>query len=230
MQFHHSYLGVSKYFPTSSPLRTCCEDTVEFVSESLSWNSNTLATWCEELTHWERPWCWERLRAGGKGSDRGWDGWMASPTQWTWVWVDSRSWWWTGRPGVLWFMGLQRVGYDWATGQNWTLSGVVLPGKGTRHRNTQWAVSFPGFLTCAFLMVCVQSDPSFHFLLIKNPGRTQPLSFCGQNIRSKSNDLTLLPLSLRETSMQSSELIRKSLIAAGQAEKQKLKISLFCFF
>ena len=59
------------------------------------------ATWCEELTHLKRPWCWERLRAGGEGDDRGWDGWMASPTQWTWVWVDSGSWWWTGRPGVL---------------------------------------------------------------------------------------------------------------------------------
>ena len=60
----------------------------------------------------ERPWCWERLRAGEEGDDREWDGWMASPTQWTWVWVDSSSWWWTGRPGVLQFMGLQRVGYD----------------------------------------------------------------------------------------------------------------------
>ena len=67
----------------------------------LKLNSNTLATWCEELTHLQRPWCWERLRAGGEGDDRGWDGWMASPTRWTWVWVDSRSWWWTGRPGVL---------------------------------------------------------------------------------------------------------------------------------
>ena len=61
----------------------------------------------EELTHWKRPWCWERLRAGGEGDDRGWDGWMALPTQWTWVWVDSGSWWWTGRPGVLQFMGSQ---------------------------------------------------------------------------------------------------------------------------
>ena len=52
-----------------------------------SWNSNTLATWCGELTHLKRSWCWERLRAGGEGDDRGWDGWMASPTQWTWVWV-----------------------------------------------------------------------------------------------------------------------------------------------
>ena len=58
-----------------------------------SWNSNTLATWWEELTHWKGPWCWERFKAGGEGEDRGWDGWMVSPTQWTWVWVGSGSWW-----------------------------------------------------------------------------------------------------------------------------------------
>ena len=80
-----------------------------------SWNSNTLATLCEELTHWKRPWCWEGLGAGGKGDDRGWDGWMASSTQWIWVWVNSGSWWWTGRLGMLWFMGSQRVGHDWVT-------------------------------------------------------------------------------------------------------------------
>ena len=84
-----------------------------------SWNSNTLATWCEELTHWKRPWCWERLKAGGEGDNRGWGGWMASLTQWTWVWVNSGSWWWTGRPGVLRFTGLQRIGHDWATELNW---------------------------------------------------------------------------------------------------------------
>ena len=72
-----------------------------------SWNSNTLATSCKELTHWERLWCWEGLGAGGEGDDRGWDGWMASLTQWTWVWVNSGSWWWTGRPGMLQFMGSQ---------------------------------------------------------------------------------------------------------------------------
>ena len=55
-----------------------------------------LQSWCEELTHWKRPWCWERLKAGGEGDDRVWDGWMASPTRWTWVWVSSGSWWWTG--------------------------------------------------------------------------------------------------------------------------------------
>ena len=64
------------------------------------------------LTDLKRPWCWERLKAGREGDDRGWDGWMASPTQWTWVWVSSGSWWWTGRPGVLQSMGLQRVGHD----------------------------------------------------------------------------------------------------------------------
>ena len=70
-----------------------------------SWSSNTLATWCKELTHLKRPWYWERVKAGGEGNDRGWNGWMASPTQWIWVWVNSGSWWWTGRPGVLQFMG-----------------------------------------------------------------------------------------------------------------------------
>ena len=80
-----------------------------------SWNSNPLATWCEDLTPWKRTRCWERLRAGGEGDDRGGDGWMASPTPWTWVWVSSRSWWWTGRPGVLQSMGSQGVGHDWAT-------------------------------------------------------------------------------------------------------------------
>ena len=84
-----------------------------------SWNSNILATWCEELTHFNRPWCWERLRAGGEGVNRRWDGWIASLIQWTWVWVDHGSWWWTGRPGVLWFLGSWRVGHDWVTELNW---------------------------------------------------------------------------------------------------------------
>ena len=70
--------------------------------------------WC-----WERLWCWVRLKAGGEGDNRGWDGCMASLTQWTWIWVNSRSWWWTGRPGVLRFMGSQRVEHNWATELNW---------------------------------------------------------------------------------------------------------------
>ena len=85
-----------------------------------SWNCSTLATSCVELTHWKRLWCWGGLGAGGEGDNRGWDGWMASPTRWTWVWVNSGSWWWTGRPGVLRFMGSQRVGHNLSTELNWT--------------------------------------------------------------------------------------------------------------
>ena len=80
-----------------------------------SWSFSTLATWCDELTHWKRPWCWERLKTAGEGDDRGWDDWMASLTQWTWVWASSRSWWWTGKPGML--QGLQRVRHDWVPKQ-----------------------------------------------------------------------------------------------------------------
>ena len=76
----------------------------------LIWRANSL----------EKTLMLERLRTWGEGDDRGWDGWMASSTQWIWDWVDSGSWWWAGRPGVLQFMGLQRVGHDWATELNWT--------------------------------------------------------------------------------------------------------------
>ena len=100
--------------PTSSSWRKSVLG-VHWKDWCCSWNSNTLATWCEELTHWKRPWCWEGLGAGGEGDDRRWDGWIASPTRWTWVWVNSGSWWWTGRPGVLRFMGLHRVRHDWVT-------------------------------------------------------------------------------------------------------------------
>ena len=104
-----------------------------------SWKSSTFITWCEELTHWKRPWCWERLKTGGEGDDRGWDGWMASPTRWTWVWVNSGSWWWTGRPGVLQSMGSQRVGHNWATELNRWDSGESFGNKtmrsGTNHSN-----------------------------------------------------------------------------------------------
>ena len=104
------------------------------LSEHLLWvrepcmcmNSRVDSNWCEELTYWKRSWCWERLKAG-EGDDRGWDGWTASSTWWTWVWVNSRSWWWTGRPGVLQSMGSQRVGHDWETELNWTEGPVASP-------------------------------------------------------------------------------------------------------
>ena len=84
-----------------------------------SWSFNTLAIWCEELTHWKRPWWWETLKAGGEGDERGWDGWMASLPRWTWVWASSGTWWWTRKPGMLQSMGSQRAGHDWTTELNW---------------------------------------------------------------------------------------------------------------
>ena len=82
---------------------------------------NTLTTWCEELTHWKRSWCWERLKAGGEGDNRRWDGWMTSLTGWTWIWISSGSQWRTGKPGVLQSMGSQRV--DTTEWLNWNHNG-----------------------------------------------------------------------------------------------------------
>ena len=111
-----------------------------------SWCSNPLSTWCKELTHWKRPWCWARLKAGGEEDNRGWDGWLASPTQGTWVWASSGSWWWTRKPGVLQFMGLQRVRHDWV---NWS----ELDSHGPTRLFCPW--DFPGKNTkigCHFLL------------------------------------------------------------------------------
>ena len=87
--------------------------------------AETPILWPPDMKNWLiwtlSPWCWERLKAGGEGDVRAWDGWMASPTQWMWVWASSRSWLWTGRPGVLQSMGSQRVGRDWVT----ELNGIV---------------------------------------------------------------------------------------------------------
>ena len=91
-----------------------------------SWSSNTLTTWCKELTHWIRPWCWERLRAEREGDDRGRDGWIASLTQWTWVWARSKRQWRTGKPRVLQSMGSQRAGHNLTTEQQQQLSTCTL--------------------------------------------------------------------------------------------------------
>ena len=110
----------------------------------LNWNSRTLATSWEELTHWKRLWCWEGLGAGGEGDDRGWVGWMASRTRWTWVWVNSGRWWWTGKPGVLQFMGSQS---DMTERLNWTeLSKgamLVLPDKQSKIKTAYRIWNFP---------------------------------------------------------------------------------------
>ena len=103
--------------PTSPSLRKSVLN-IHWKDWCWSWNYNNLATWYKELTHLKRPSCWERLRAGGEGDNRGWDGWVASPTQWTWVWVNSGVWWCTGKSGVLQSMD-HRVGHDWATELNW---------------------------------------------------------------------------------------------------------------
>ena len=83
--------------------------------------AETPILWPPDAKNWllRKDWCWERLKAGGEGDNRGWDGWMASLTWWTWVWVGSGSWWWTGKPDTLEPMGSQRVGHDWATELNW---------------------------------------------------------------------------------------------------------------
>ena len=96
----------------------------EYVFHFLQVKTRAEDTWIKgkvsqdkELTHWKRPWCWEGLRAGGEGDDRGWDGWMASLTRCTWVWVNSGSWWSTGRPGVLVVHGVAKC-QTWLS--NWT--------------------------------------------------------------------------------------------------------------
>ena len=97
----------------------------------------------EELTYWKRPWCWERLKVGGEGDDRGWDGWMASPIWWTWVWASSRSWWWTGKLGLLQSRGSQRVRHDWVTELNWATWEVVTLFNGYykyRMRRNKWKI------------------------------------------------------------------------------------------
>ena len=90
------------------------------------WNSSTLAAWCDKLTHLRRPWYWERLKAGGGGDHREWDGWMESSTQRTWICVNSGTWWMPGRPGMLQSMGLQRVEHDWVMKLNSSLLMVRL--------------------------------------------------------------------------------------------------------
>ena len=101
--------------------------------------------WCEELTHLKRPWCWERLKT--EEVDRGWDGWMASPIWWTWVWASSRSWWQTRKPGVLQCMELQGVGHNWGTEPDWTKTKIPASIKLTfwekKHQNRN-VKGFPG--------------------------------------------------------------------------------------
>ena len=128
----------------------------------------------------EKPWCWEGLGAGGIGDDRRWDGWMASPTRWAWVWVDSGSRWWTGRPGVLWFMGLQRVGHDWATELNW---GRPRQPKSAEQTNRgKW---FPKeTIVCVFREIhwspWISTNVCLHDVKLCEKGKKVPLQAIGQ--------------------------------------------------
>jgi len=94
----------------------------------------------------EKTWCWERLEVGGEGDNRGWDGWIASPPWRTWVWASSRSWWWTGKPGVLQSMGSQRVRHDWVTELNWTILKGVVPRKCVLCGPTCWLLGMEDFM------------------------------------------------------------------------------------
>ena len=94
----------------------------------------------ENGTHLKGPWCWEGLKAGGEGDDRGWDGWMPSPTRWAWVWVGSGSWWLTGKPGMLQSRGSQRVGHNWATELNWWSSLYIF--LRAHVRTVRWKITY----------------------------------------------------------------------------------------
>ena len=156
-----------------------------------SWNSNTLVIWFEELTHLKKTWCWERLMAGGEGDDRGWDGWIASPTQWTWVWVSSGSWWWSGKPGVLQSKGWQRVGHDWATELNWT-EGIYMISTSYTH----WYFFF-GFLIIAVLVNMKYYLP--YMLVTAVVLESKSLFFLCFLIRSRLFQLFLTSLQYKET-------------------------------
>ena len=163
------------------------------------WSSNILATWWKESTHQKRPWCWERLKAGGAEDDRGWDGWMASPTRWTWIWVNSGSWWWTGRPGVLRLMGSQRSDMtSWLNnstyikGKEFSLKSIFLQKKKYYYRlpgpcppcSLQWCFctysSHFAFLAFCFLhLIIMWKSGRFHYLL---PGGFLPTVYKHHNI------------------------------------------------
>ena len=119
-----------------------------------SWSSSTLAMWCEEPTNFKRPWCWGRLKAIEEGGGRGWDGWMTSLTQWTWVFIISGSWWWTRKPGMLQSMVSPKDGNHWGTELNkteltWRKKNIQLQSALSHsHRKREMPTSSPLKLSC----------------------------------------------------------------------------------
>ena len=138
------------------------------------------------MTHWKRPCCWERLKAEAEEDDRRWDGWMALPTLWTWVWVGSESWCWTGRSGMLRLMGLQRVGHGWATELNWMYRCWELDYK------KSWALKNWCFwtvvlgMTLESLLYCKEIKPV-------NPKGNQPWIFFGRTHAEAEAPILWLP-------------------------------------
>ena len=129
-----------------------------------SWSSNPLATWYEELIQWKRPWCWERLKAGGEEGDRGWDGWMASPTQWTWIWANSGRWWRTGKAGVLQSVGHKQSDTSQQLNNNkWTISNIQ---ERTEQKRPQNLKSFISCKSCTSFM-CLQSVVLFIVFILE---------------------------------------------------------------
>ena len=122
----------------------------EYSLKGLMLKFHTLVTWCQVLTHRKRPWCWEDWRQDEKEMTE--DGWMASPTKWTWVWANFGSWWWSGKPGVLQSMGSQRVRHDWWL--NWTESSLpLLPTSRASGIHFCWTTHdlFLGYVLCFFI-------------------------------------------------------------------------------
>ena len=122
-----------------------------------NWSSNTLATWCKELTDWKRPWCWERLKAGWEGDDGGWDGWMASPAQWTWIWASSRRWWRTGKPGMLQSVGSQKFRQD-----------LVTERQPQREKSSAWMYIVCRLLVLSYFLARCIKISSIDWLELKN--------------------------------------------------------------
>ena len=124
------------WYTEAKPINTKGNQHWIFIGRSVA-EAETPILWPPDAKnwHWKRPWCWERLKARGEGDDRGWDGWIASLTNWTWVWAGSGSWWWTGKPSLLQFLGLQRAGHDWATELTWHGHGGII---WWEHRPVLW--------------------------------------------------------------------------------------------
>ena len=136
----------------------------------------SLATWCEVLTRWKRPWCWEILKAGGEGDNRGWDGWMASPTQWTWVWASSWCWWSTGKLGVLQSMGHKELETtEWEL--NWTEVGHSFSSKEQVSFNFMAAVTICSDFGVQENKVCLCFHCFPHLLPSSDGTRCHYLSF-----------------------------------------------------